>query len=209
MGVACSDRGLHLFGRRVVDVVMAQLQHRRRVTPAHARRAEHPNLGRVEAILQRLLQSFGACHFARKRVAYADGQGGWRCLAFGNDIEVRIEGGNFIDLGLRQSHFVRERGKVVCREVTVFVLNEVQEFDQQIAAAGLVAQKGANLLQRAIVDLASFRRDAGFPRALLLPDTLLIVEWGHVRLPAFVRKCHQRNVSSIFDYRYINKYRLL
>ena len=43
MGVACRNSSLDLSGRGVVDMVVAQLQHRRSIAAAHAGRAQNPD----------------------------------------------------------------------------------------------------------------------------------------------------------------------
>ena len=88
-----------------------------------------------------------------------------RRLAFLHDIEMRVEGGDLIDLGLRQLHFSGERGHVRGRDVPVFVLNEMQMLDQQIAPARLVAEQRADFGGGFGIDLAAFRRAARFPPA--------------------------------------------
>ena len=40
-------------------------------------------------------------------------------------------------------------------EVTIFVLNEMQVLDQQVAAARAIAQQRANLLKCGVIDLAA------------------------------------------------------
>ncbi len=48
MEILVFNRDLHLFDVRVVDMVVPQLQHRRGIAAAHARRAKDANLaGRV------------------------------------------------------------------------------------------------------------------------------------------------------------------
>ena len=66
MGVICRNRGLHQFRRGVVNMVMPDLQHRSRIAPPHARRAQHAHFRGVQAILQSLLQLRRPGQFAAK-----------------------------------------------------------------------------------------------------------------------------------------------
>ena len=66
---------------------------------------------------------------------------------------MRVERRDFVDLGLREPHLGRERGKVRAGNVPVPVLNEVQMLDQQIAPPRPVAQQRADLVERGRIDL--------------------------------------------------------
>ncbi len=105
VGVIGLDRGQHLFGRRVVDVVVADFQNRRGVAAAHARRAQDTHLCRVHALFKRGHQALRPGQFARQAVADADGQVGGRGLAFLDHVEMGVEGRDLVHLGLRQAHF--------------------------------------------------------------------------------------------------------
>ncbi len=182
VGMAVRDGLAHLLGCRVVDVVVAQFEDGRGVAAAHAGRAEDTHLGRVQTVFQRLLQLLRACKFAGQRIAYPDGQGGRRGLAFADHVEVGVEGGDFIDFGLRQTHLFGQGHDVAGRQLTVFVLDQVKEFDEQVAPTRAVAQKRANLVQRGVVGLPSLGGTAAAPRAFLLPNTFLIVKRRHAVL---------------------------
>jgi hypothetical protein len=43
---------------------------------------------------------------------------------------MRIERGDLVDRGLRQSHFIAEGAQMRRREIVVAILNEMQKLDQ-------------------------------------------------------------------------------
>ncbi len=86
-----------------------------------------------------------------------------------------VEAGHFIDLGHAQAHFLGQGAQVRGREMAIFILNQVQEFDQQVAVARAVAQKRPHLGLGRVIDLAAFRRDP--PLALArFPDALAFIQ---------------------------------
>ncbi len=139
----------------------------------------HADLGRVEPVGQRLLQRLGPGQFAGQAVADPDRERGRRCLALAGHVEMGIEGRDLVDLGLGQPHLVGQRRDMGRREMAVGVLDQVQEFDQQIAAARPVAQKRADLGLCRVIHLPALGRAPALAGALLFPDAFLIVEWCH------------------------------
>ena len=99
--------------------------------------------------------------------------GARRGLAFLHDVEVVIEAGDLVDLGLRQPHLLRQRGEMRGREVAEAVLDLVQVLDQEVALTRLVAEERLHLRQRLGIDAAAPRR-----RALSLPRRRLAARSG-------------------------------
>ncbi len=64
--------------------------------------------------------------------------------------------------GQRQAHFLRQRGEVRSRQVAVAVVDAVQVLDQQVAAAGGVAQQPPHVLEGLGVDRSALRAGADF-----------------------------------------------
>ena len=93
-------------------------------------------------------QRVGARHLAGQGFAYAHGQRSRRFLAFLHDIEVVIERRDFIDLGHREAQLAGERHQMRRGQVSVAILDPVQEFDQQIAPAGRVAEQRGDVRGR-------------------------------------------------------------
>ena len=106
----------------------------------------------------------GAGDLARQAVADANGQRRRRGLAFLDDVEVVIEAGDFVDLGLRQAHLLCQGGEMRRREVAEAILDLVQVLDQEVTLARLGAEKRLDLRQRPGIDASPSRR-----RALALP----------------------------------------
>ncbi len=80
-------------------------------------------------------------------IADADGDRGWAGFAFLDNVEVVVEGRDFVDLCHRHFHFVGKRDNVGRGEAVVMILDFVQVLDQEIAAAGLVAKQGLDFLR--------------------------------------------------------------
>ena len=78
--------------------------------------------------------------------------------AFLHHVEMRIEGGDLVDLGLRQPHLGGERGEMGGGEMAVAVLDEMQILDQQVAPARPVGQQRPHFIERQRVDLAALGR---------------------------------------------------
>ena len=56
--------------------------------------------------------------------------GGGGVSPFLHDVEMGIEGGNFVGCGLRQTHLLAQRLQMRCRDKMIAILNQVQKFDQ-------------------------------------------------------------------------------
>src|SRR5258706_3136257 len=78
-----------------------------------------------------------------------------------------IERRNFVYLGLRQPHFLRQRGQVRGRQMSVVILDPMQVLDQEISAAWCIAEQRANLLARHRVDRATLGLAPTLPAALV------------------------------------------
>ena len=86
--------------------------------------------------------------------------GGRRQLAFLHHVEMRVESRDLIDFGQRHLHLGGERGEMRGGEMAVFVLDQMQMLDQQIAPARPVAEQRADLVERLRIDLTALRRAA-------------------------------------------------
>jgi len=80
--------------------------------------------------------------------------GGWRSVSF-TTIEMVIEGRDFVHLRHRELHLRGQRRDVGGRDASVLVLDPVQILDQQIRAAGVVAQQRPHLEQGLRIDAAA------------------------------------------------------
>src|SRR5262249_46435719 len=69
-------------------------------------------------------------------------------------------------LGKGELHLVRKRSKVRGGDLVILVLDQVQEFNQEIAAARLVAEQEFDLMRRGRINLAALRRCLGALAAL-------------------------------------------
>jgi hypothetical protein len=76
-----------------------------------------------------------------------------------------VEGRDFVDLGLRHFHLEGERGQMWRGDVAVMILDQMQMFDQQIAAARSVDQQRLDISERGRIDLAALRRARRFAAA--------------------------------------------
>ena len=139
------------------DLHMADGTDRRAVAGAHARRAQHAHFC-AQLFRQVGEEPFGPGKRARQRIAHPHGDGRRRRLAFLHDVEMGVKGRDFIDLGKREPHLLRQRDKMGGREMTVAVLDQMQMLDQEIAPAFALAKERAHLFERLRIDLAALRR---------------------------------------------------
>ena len=157
----CHRLGLHqrghLLGVRVRNRILADHRDRRRVAPADARRVQDAN-ARTQQDRQLRQQRARAGHLAGDRVADAHGDGGRRCVALLDHVEMVIERRHLVDFGHRQLHLGRERDKVRRGQAAEAVLNPVQVLDQQIPPAWEIAEKGAHVFTRFRLDAPALRR---------------------------------------------------
>ena len=112
----------------------------------------------------------GARHGAGQRIAHAHGDRRRRRLAFLHHVEMGVEGRDLVDFGERELHLLRQRGEMRGGEMAVFVLDQVQVLDQEIAPARPVAQQRAHLLERRRVDLAALGRLRGAAAGRVPPE---------------------------------------
>jgi hypothetical protein len=104
--VSAFDDLRHALGGRVWNGILPDHGDRRCFAAADARRMEHPHL-RAEHRRQLLHQVVRSGELARNRVADAHRDCRGRRLAFLDDVEVVIEGGDLVDL--RQCHLQLRR----------------------------------------------------------------------------------------------------
>ncbi len=116
-----------------------------------------------------------ATQFARQRIAHAHGQRGRRRFAFLDDIEMVIKARNLENLGHGEFHFARQRCDVRRTDVAKLVLNSVQVFDQQIAAARVIAEQRLHFAQCAGFDHT--------PLGLAAPPTAFFFDCALLQLP--------------------------
>jgi type VI secretion system secreted protein Hcp len=137
-------------GLIVERVHVAYARIRARPAPAPRRRDDR----------QPRQQGARAGQLARQPGAHAHGQPGRRRLTVLDHVEVVVEGGDLVHLGLGQAELLRQGGQVLVRQAAVAVLDGVQVFDQQVAPARGVAQQCAHLVKCLRLDAATFRRCA-------------------------------------------------
>jgi hypothetical protein len=163
----------HRVVRRLRHLHMADRADRRAIARAHARRANHAH-ARAQEFRQIVEQTVSARHRARKRIAHSHRDRRRRRLALLHHVEMRVEGRDLVDLGLRKLHLGRKRREMRRGDVTVLVLNKMQMLDEEIAAARAVGEQGRNFRFCARIDLAALGRTARFLAAARRPGTIAI-----------------------------------
>ena len=78
-----------------------------------------------------------------------------------------VEGRDLVDLGLGKAHLVGKCRQMRGRQMAVAVLDQVEMLDQEIAPARPLAEQGAHLLERRILELAALGMTAVAPLAAL------------------------------------------
>jgi hypothetical protein len=94
---------------------------------------------------------------------------------------MMVEGGNLIDLGLRQSHQLGQRRQMRCRNMAIGVLDHMQVLDEQVAPQRPTLHELRNLLQRPNVNLPALGEGPG-----LAPSSARTNGAEPVRLRRFV-----------------------
>ena len=125
-----------------------------------AGRAHHADAG-AGCVLQFLQQLFRAQHGAGQRIADPDGQRRDIGLAFLHHVEMRVEGRGLEHFGERQLHLVGERREMRRGNLVIFVLDQMQMLDQQIAPPRPVAEQKLDLVRGGRIDLAALGRRLG------------------------------------------------
>ena len=157
MGMARLRRFRDGLDRGLVDMAMADLGHRRMLAAPHAGCPQHPDF-RTQPRRQGRQQGLGALELAAQGIADPDREGRGRGLAFGDDVEMGIEGGDLIDLRHGDLHLLGQGREMAGGEMAIAVLEEMQELDQQIAVARPVAQQGMDLRPGLRLDLPALAR---------------------------------------------------
>ncbi len=140
------------FAGGVIDLAVTDPRRRRAGAAADAWRADHTHLGRIDDGGQVLDKLLATRQHAADGIADPDGQGRRRRIAFADDVEVIVEGSDLVDLGLRHAHILGQGAQVPRRQMPVPVLDQVEEFDQEIAASLARSQQLAHVRQSPVVD---------------------------------------------------------
>ena len=158
--------GLHprddTVNRRMWYWILADHGNRRGVAAADARRTQDANIDAEDAG-QRCEQLVRSRELTRNRITDANGNRWRRSVAFFHNIEVMVKGRHFVHFSHRHLHFRREGDQMRRRQTPEVVLNQVQVFDEEIAAARRVAEQRRYLLSRLDVDCPTFRDRANTP----------------------------------------------
>ena len=150
----------HRLGGGGLDPALADHDRGRMAARPHAGRGHHPDRGGIDGRTQLRQEPVGAGKRAAQAVADAHGDRRRRRLAFLHHVEVVVEGGDLVDLGLGEAQLLGECRDVRCGDVAVPVLDQMQELDQEVAAAGTLAQEGADVGQRFGLNLPAAAGDA-------------------------------------------------
>jgi len=142
---------------RAQNVAMTDFGNRCAVAEADAGRTHDPDRG-TALVLQFLQQFFGAEHRAGQRIADADGERRDVGLALLHDVEMRIKGRGLEHLGKGELHLVGKGGEMSRGDLMIFVLDQVQVFDQKVAPTRPVAQEQFDLVRCGGIDLAALGR---------------------------------------------------
>ena len=148
----------------MIDMGVADLGHRRAGAAPHAGRAHHAHALDAD-LLDRRDELFGARQHAGQGLADSYRHRRRPPFAVADDIEMGIERGDFINLGHRQPHFLGQAVQQPRRQAALGVLDQVQIFDQEVAAARPIAEQGAHRVQFAGLQKAALWIDRGLAAA--------------------------------------------
>ena len=149
---ATRDRVGHAVHRGFHNLRVTDRADRRSVTGAHTRCAHDPHIA-AKPVRQFAQQMLSARHRTGKRIAHAHGDGGQRGIALLHHVEMGVKGRDLVDFRERELHLMGERREMGRREPPVFVLDEMEILDQEIAPALALAEERAHLGERNRIDL--------------------------------------------------------
>ena len=107
----------------------------------------------MQTLRQFAQQMLSARHRTGKRITHAHGDGGQRRGALLHHIEMGVKGRDLVNFRERELHLMGERREMGRREPPVFVLDEMEILDQEIAPALALAEERAHLGERNRIDL--------------------------------------------------------
>ncbi len=190
VGVAVLHSREHALDTGMVDEMVADLRRRRGIATADAGRPHHANAG-ARLILQLVQQFFAAQHRAGQGIADPDGQRRDIGLALLHDVEMRIEGRGLEHFRKGQLHLVGERGEMGRGNLVIAGLDQMQMFDQEIAAPRPVAEQKLDFVRGGRLDLTPLRRRAGPLASLarMLERANLLNIMSHWKNLAFRQSC--------------------
>jgi hypothetical protein len=97
---------------------------------------------------------------------------------------MRVEGRDLVDLDESQAKLRSERREMARLQATVAVLDEVQEFDQEIGPARPIPEEGSDFVVGERVDLPPSRGCTGLPPTRSRMDNasrrLLVAGWSRI-----------------------------
>ena len=134
--------------------MVADFSDRRHIAQADAGRAHDANAGTF-GLLQLQQQLFRTQHGAGQRIADANGQRRDIGLAFLHHIEMGVEGRGLEHFRERKLHLVGEGREMGGGNLPIFVLDEMQMLDQEVAPPRPVTEQQLDLVRRSGIDLAS------------------------------------------------------
>ena len=135
------DRFCDLLRSRVWDWILADHRNGRGFTTAYARRVQDSHV-RAKQRRQLREQIVGSGKVTGDRIANANRDRGRRSLAFLDNIEMVIKSRDFVDFRHGHLHLGGKRNEMGRGEAAVAILNLVEVFDQEIAAARVLSRAG-------------------------------------------------------------------
>ncbi len=154
----------HGLGGGGLDPALADHGRRRMAAGAHAGCGEHTDRRRVHGGAQLGQESVRAGQRAAQAVADADGDRRRGRLALLHHVEVVVEGGDLVDLGLGEAQLLGQGRDVLGGDVAPAVLDQVEELDQEVAPAWPIAEQRPDSVECLGLDLPAA---AGGPPAAL------------------------------------------
>ena len=135
MNPALLYRQAHILDVGMAHVMMANLDHWRRVAAPHAGCTPHTHPGGISAVRERIMERLCASQLAGERIAHPQSYLRRWGLFIVDDIEMGVESGRFIHGGHGQIHESRKGPEAGHGEITVCVLQSVQVLDKAIAVS--------------------------------------------------------------------------
>ena len=163
--VAVGDRRFDCLLGGMIDMTVADLGDGCGCAATHAGCAHHAHLGGIESLFQCPHQSLRPHHLAGKAITDPNRQAWRRRLPLFDGVEMGVEGRDLVDFGLGKPHLFGERAHMGRGQMAVAVLDQMQEFDQEITVARLMTEENLDFRKRLIIQLPTLGMGSALPLA--------------------------------------------
>ncbi len=161
---ASAGQGLKGRAGGMLNVPVAHLGGGRGIARADAGRPQDAHAWHV-LVQEGAQQLFRPGQHAAQAVAHTHGDFGRFGFTIGHDVEVGIKRRHLVDLGHRDAELFGQCMQETRRQAPLFVLDQVQIFDQECPLAGRFAKQGAQRVELGLLEHTALGKGGAFAPA--------------------------------------------